>query len=61
MTPEEQKKKKQREEEEARRRPKTDDEKSITGTAFTDGMLGIPSSPTAIAVDIIMPGGLFNN
>ena len=60
-TEEEIKKRRQREEEERERsKPKTDDDNSVTGSAIIDGMIGIPSSPTAILWDIATPGsGLF--
>ncbi len=51
---------KRRKNEEEVYKPKTDDDFSITGSAVADGLLGLPTSGTAILVDLVTPGGLFD-
>ncbi len=49
------------EEEDLRRKRRAEEEASQTnyGQEVANGMLGIPSSGLAIAIDIATPGGLF--
>lgn len=35
----------------------TDDDRAMTGSAVVDGVLGLPSSPTALAVDLATHSG----
>lgn len=62
MTEEEIKRKKLKDDqdEEDRKRRNSDDDNSFTGSAITDGLLGIPSSGLAIAIDMATPGGMFD-
>ncbi len=53
------KRKKKREEEDEARRNRNSDDGSVLGSPILDGLIGIPSSPMAIAIDIATPGGLF--
>lgn len=57
----EQKRKRLIREEEDRKRCNSDDNSSFTGSPIVDGILGIPSSPLAIAIDMVTPGGLFDS
>lgn len=59
-TEDQKRKRRIREDEEDRKRRNSDDDNSFTGSAITDGLLGIPSSPMAIAIDMATPGGLFD-
>lgn len=52
----ERRKRNEQEEEDRKRRNR---DNSVTGSAITDGLIGIPSSGLAIAIDIATPGGLF--